>query len=145
MRNKFVHYKTQFRMNRSLDKPKSVSFICPIEVISKLSGFKSRCTIPYEWRYSRASTTSAVYILAISKGKVQIFLSNVRTSPPFISFIKKMAGSKKAFKRYIRYLTAFSNLSFNKFHYHTKMSLCLECAVHRNHEWVFGKSHNISF
>ena len=91
---KSVDYKIQFRINRSLDKPKSVSFICPMEVMSKLSGFKSRCTMPYEWRYSRASTTSAVYILAISKGKVQIFFSNVRTSPPFISFIKKLAGKR---------------------------------------------------
>lgn len=43
--------------------PKSVSLTCPLEEMSRLSGFRSRWMMPCVWQYSSASTVSATYCL----------------------------------------------------------------------------------
>jgi len=50
------------------ESPKSVSFRCPLALISILSGFRSRCMMRLVWRYSNARTISAMYCRAQSSG-----------------------------------------------------------------------------
>ena len=64
------------------DSPKSVSLIWPLLPISRLLGLRSRCTMPLEWQYSKASTVSETYYLATSSCTDPITSSRLYTSPP---------------------------------------------------------------